>query len=143
VTDFSCSVNHDTPAFPPFTNYGFNLRFTLAVEESVPDGEARIEALERLWDNVRAELQLAGEDATRFARRSKDLTPVFKPGDLIWLSRSNLSTARPSAKLDYRKDGPFEVVEPVGKRVDHLNLPEHMQLIYPVFHVSVTAGTML
>lgn len=134
---FNNSVNSSLGTSPFYAQYGFHPRFDLrvAVEETVPDAEARMEFLQQLWEDLQAEIELAGTDAARYANRSRG--PSFKPGDQVMLLRRNLSTTRSSEKLEYVKLGPFTVVGPVGKRAYQLALPEHMQLIHPVFNVSL------
>ena len=48
----------------------------------------------------------------------------------------NIKTRRPSAKLDHRRLGPYEVIESVGASAVRLRLPATVQ-IHPVFHVSL------
>jgi hypothetical protein len=64
--------------------------------------------------------------------------PPFKVGDMVWLLRKNISTTRPSRKLDYRRLGPYKIVKCVGesKLAFKLNLPPNMR-IHPVFHGSL------
>lgn len=50
--------------------------------------------------------------------------------------RRFVHTTRPSAKLDYKKLGTYEVLERVGTHAYKLKLPPTME-IHPVFHVSL------
>jgi hypothetical protein len=54
------------------------------------------------------------------------------------LSRRNITTTRPSTKLDYKRLGPFKILEVVGesKMAFTLDLPPGMK-IHPVFHASL------
>jgi hypothetical protein len=65
-------------------------------------------------------------------------SPGFRPGDLVWLSHWSITTIRPSQKLDFRRLGPFKILECVGKsKVAYkLDLPATMR-IHPVFHKSL------
>ena len=60
--------------------------------------------------------------------------PQLKRGDKVYLSRRNIKTTRPSDKLDYKKIGPFEVLEQISNINFRLKLPKHMR-INPVFHI--------
>ncbi len=54
----------------------------------------------------------------------------------MWLSAKNIRTTRPCKKLDYKRHGPFKILQAVGKQAYRLDLPKTMR-IYPVFHVSL------
>ncbi|KAI0993261.1 hypothetical protein K3495_g14923 [Podosphaera aphanis] len=60
----------------------------------------------------------------------------FKPGDFVWLNYQNFKTLRPCRKLDFKKRGPFKIIEAVGNYVFKLELPQSAR-IHPVFHVSL------
>ena len=54
----------------------------------------------------------------------------------MWLDARNITTRRPSEKLDHRRLGPYEVVESVGPNAVRLRLPDSVRL-HTVFHVSL------
>ncbi len=56
----------------------------------------------------------------------------YEPGSKVFLDGRNITTARPSKKLDDKMLGPFEVTDPVGSSYK-LKLPETMR-IHDVFH---------
>jgi hypothetical protein len=58
------------------------------------------------------------------------------PGDSVWLEATNIHSNRPSAKLDNKRYGPFEILEPVGERSFRLKLPETWA-IHNVFHSTL------
>ncbi len=55
----------------------------------------------------------------------------------MWLSTKNLSTARPSKKLDKNFLGLFTVLDRVGSQAYRLDLPKSMSWIHNVFDVSL------
>ena len=58
---------------------------------------------------------------------------------MVWLNARNISTRRPSRKLDHRRLGPFKVIEDTNLKTSYaarLELPDSMR-IHPVFHVSL------
>ena len=63
-------------------------------------------------------------------------TSHLVPGQKVWLLRRNISTTRPSSKLDVRRLGPFAIIGPVGSIAYKLNPPPSIH-IHPVFHVSL------
>lgn len=63
-------------------------------------------------------------------KHQKDISYVF--GDRVWLSTNNITTNRPSKKLDHKILGPFDVIGNEGASVE-LQLPRSMK-IHNVFH---------
>jgi transposase InsO family protein len=136
---FNNTVNSSTQRTPFFANYGFNPRWTLRIadESIVPAAEYDAESLERLWEELRAELQHSQDVYARYYDAHAMEQPNFQVGDLVWLLRRNLKTTRPSEKLDHRRLGPFRILEAVGERAFRLELPDHLSLLHPVFGVSL------
>src|SRR5258708_6000126 len=58
-------------------------------------------------------------------------------GDLVMLSHQNIKTTRLSDKFDYRKFGPFKVVNRVGNNAYRLELPEMLSRLHPVFNINL------
>ena len=57
-------------------------------------------------------------------------------GDMVWLLRWHIPTTRPCKKLDYKKLGPFRIVDKVNPVAFRLALPSHYR-IHNVFHASL------
>jgi hypothetical protein len=55
----------------------------------------------------------------------------FQIGDYVWLDARDFATERPSKKLDYKRLGPFKVVEKIGNLAYRLQLPKTFK-IHPV-----------
>ena len=55
--------------------------------------------------------------------RHKRPAVVYKPGDMVWLSASNIPSDRPSKKLDHRYLGPYQIVEKVERSAYRLRTP--------------------
>jgi hypothetical protein len=127
-----------TTSFSPFfSNYGFNPLFDPTVVRSslVPAAESRFDQFKLILADLRANLSYAQSSYTVQANKSR-LPLSLQVGDLVFLDRRHIKTARPSTKLDDRKLGPFKiscVINPVAYK---LNLPSSMR-IHPVFHVSL------
>ena len=67
------------------------------------------------------------------ANRRRRVAPYLVVGHKVWLLRRHITTMRPSAKLDVRRQGPFEIMEQIGSSAFRLKLPK----IHGVFHVSL------
>jgi hypothetical protein len=128
---------------PFFANYGFNPRCSLQV--SGPTDPAQNPAAEDLIARIKTIHQQLNENLTAAQAKYKEYydvhvkeAPPFAIGDLVWLSRRNITTTRPSSKLDYKRLGPYKIIDVVGesKMAFKLDLPHSMK-IHPVFHGSL------
>ena len=84
-----------------------------------------------VFKETEAALKMAAEDMKRFydrGRRPDDL----EIGDKVWLDTWDLKTDRPSKKLDYKRVGPFEIIEKHGRMAYKLKLLS-MYKVHPVF----------
>ena len=61
----------------------------------------------------------------------------FEPGDMVWLNASNISTSRPSKKLNWKCLGPYKVIKRIGLQAYQLALPPTMHHLHDVFHISL------
>ena len=82
-------------------------------------------------------LKKAAEDMKRFHDRHAGEEPSYKQGTKVFLDGRNLTTSRPSSKMEDKWFGPYEVLEKVGASAYKLKLPKTMKAIHPVFNVSL------
>jgi hypothetical protein len=64
-------------------------------------------------------------------------TPNWQVGDRVWLNSKNISTTRPSPKLDHKWLGPFNIIKKISRSAYKLTLTISMKGVHPVFHVSL------
>ena len=63
---------------------------------------------------------------------------TFKPGELVWFKGANIRTKHLIKKLDDKLYKPFIINKAIhGERAYKLILPDSMNLIFPVFNVSL------
>ena len=95
--------------------------------------------INEIHEHLRTEIGRAQDRQAGNADENRLPAPRFLPGDRVWLNAKNITTRRPSRKLDHRRLGPFEVLADDRLRTPYavrLALPDSMQ-VHPVFHVSL------
>jgi hypothetical protein len=100
--------------------------------------EAVNEFTDRMKDTLeeaKSALTKAKDDMARYYNRRRTPTPVYKPGDKVYLDASDIHTTRPSKKLSHRRLGPFPVERRVGMNAYRLTLLLPMKRLHPVFNV--------
>jgi Chromo (CHRromatin Organisation MOdifier) domain len=126
---------------PFFANYGVNPRFSLQISNDPsqnPAAEDLVARLKTIHQQLKENLTAAQAKYKEFHDVHVKEAPPFAVGDLVWLSRKNITTTHPSTKLDYKRLGPFKILDVVGesKMAFKLDLPPRMK-IHPVFHTSI------
>jgi hypothetical protein len=133
------NAKHSSTEHSPFyANYGYHPRFNFipyVKGSAAPAAEALIQRLQALHDQLVENVKRAQDSQAKYYN-AKHLNVDFNVGDKVWLSSQNLRTQRPCKKLDWKKLGPFKVIEKVGLQAYRLALPSSMK-IHPVFHVSL------
>jgi hypothetical protein len=66
--------------------------------------------------------------------KGKQPSRDYQPGDQVWVNGKEITTDRPTKKLDDRQYGPFKVQEKVGEAAYLLKLPRTWKGIYPVIN---------
>jgi hypothetical protein len=121
---------------PFFLNYGLHpWKGNLSVETSNPSANKFTLELIKVRDNAKAALQSYNGN---MKDRGSDRRPKekFIPRDSVWLEATNITSNRPSAKLDNKRYGPFKILEAVGDQSYRLKLPGTWT-IHNVFHSTL------
>jgi hypothetical protein len=125
---------------PFFANYGYNPRFIsqfeVPAEHSAPAAEDFGSHLHEIQDRLVENVKAAQDSQARYYD-AKHKRVEFQPGDMVWLNASNISTSRPSKKLDWKRLGPPKVIKRIGLQAYQLALPPTMRHLHNVFHVSL------
>ncbi|QRV77995.1 integrase core domain protein [Ceratobasidium sp. AG-Ba] len=114
------------------TIYGLHPRWDLVdLEVNAPNATDMADSMQEIWDEVIASMEFY---------RSKESDPKreYKVGDKVWLVGQNITTRRPSKKLDNKKLGPFVISEKISSHAYRLELPKTMQT-HNVFHINLLA----
>jgi len=86
-------------------------------------------------EEAKAALTKAKDDMARYYNQRRLSTPAYKPGDLVYLDASDISTTCPSQKLSHQRLGPFPVERQVSQNAYQLRLLFSMRRLHPVFNV--------
>ncbi|QRV77894.1 Retrotransposable element Tf2 protein [Ceratobasidium sp. AG-Ba] len=97
-------------------------------ERDTPAAYSMKEKMKKIWDEAKASMELH----RTLEKPSKEL----KVGDKVWLLLTNLSSKRPTKKLDNRKGGPFTITEKISSHAYRLDLPKTIR-VHNVFHINL------
>ena len=91
---------------------------------------SKVEAANELVDHMQSAeaeahtvLTKAKDDMACYYNRCHTPTPVFAPGDKVYLEANDIATTRPSAKLSHHRLGPYKIDHRVGTNAYCLLLP--------------------
>jgi len=136
---YNSAKTEATQELPFYANY----RFEPTVYQELISGKIlaqkgilKADQLKKLHQQLSLNIQFIAYWAAMYYNQQHQKAPKFRKRDKIYLLRKNIKTQRPSDKLDFKKIGPFEIEEQIGKVNYKLRLPENMQ-IHPVFYVSL------
>ncbi|KMS64547.1 hypothetical protein BVRB_019170, partial [Beta vulgaris subsp. vulgaris] len=134
----SNSQHGATGVSPFFALRGYHPKFDPAIPSTaqVPRAESYAKSLTELHSWLRDQISVAQQRYQDYADRHRAPAPTYSVGDRVWLSTSNIPSARPCPKLSSRKIGPFPIKRVLGPVTVELDLPPSMK-IHPVFHVSL------
>ena len=132
-------IHEATRTSPFYANYGFHPSFSLPPlrKSKVPASSNLLHHISIIRSELQAELKLAQEASKRYVDAHRTPAPTFSAGDLVLLSRRNIKTTRPSDKFDYRKIGPFKVLEAIGTNAYRLELPPSLSRLHSVFNINL------
>lgn len=135
---YNNTPSSSTLSSPFFACFGLHPRFnSLSSPSAVPSADAWVASMQKIHEDLAECLAEAKASQARFYNKGRRVADSFSPGDLVWLSRRNLKTSRPSNKLDVWRVGPFPVVRMVGTNAVRLALPLTFRRLHPVFNLSL------
>ena len=136
---FNNAKNSSTKQSPFFANLAYHPTFKpqLTERSTVPAAHDLAQRLDHIHAELRAELQHAQEQQSKYFNQHVQESPQYQPDQLVWLLRRNIKTTRPSNKLDHRRLGPFPIERRLGPLTYQLRLPSYLSRLHPVFHVSL------
>ena len=141
LAEFSYNnISHSSTKFSPFfANYGQHPK-TLPIIENPgnsisPYAGKYIKNIEKIHKALVTNISHTNELYAKHYNNKRKEPPEFTVKSKVWIDTRNIRTTRPSKKLDYKKIGPFEIIEKISSHAYKLKLPKDVK-IHPVFHVS-------
>jgi hypothetical protein len=134
------NATHASTGISPFkANYGFdfNLSPVINTEDSVPAVGDRLSKLVSMHAKLREVAVKSQSVMKRNADKRRMVPPSFAVGDSVWLITKNLTSKRPNGSLDYKRIGPYKILEQVNELSFKLELPRALSQIHDVFHVDL------
>jgi len=104
-----------------------------AVESRNPAANDFAEKMKKIRDEAAAALEKTQKRMKKYYDAHRRDAPEFKVGDKVWLEAGDITTDRPTKKMDDRRLGPYEILEKVGASAYKLKLPE-TDKSHPVFN---------
>ncbi|KAL1023548.1 hypothetical protein UPYG_G00042250, partial [Umbra pygmaea] len=126
ITPFQCVLGYQPPLFPWDTDP--------APVEAVEQWFTRSS---RVWDSAHQHLDRASRRQKDQADRRRRPTPLYHPGQRVWLSTRDIRHQLPNRKLSQRYIGPFKIVRRINPVTYRLLLPRQYRLSSS-FHVSLS-----
>ena len=136
---YNSAKNETTGMTPFYANYGYEPTAYRQPRKKIANAEEALmlaKNMAALHMQLAKDIQFRNQRMTEYANKKRITGPSLKKGDKIYLLRKNIKTKRPSNKLDFKKLGPFEILERIGDVNFKLRLPKTSRL-HPVFHISL------
>lgn len=93
--------------------------------------------MKQIQEEAGAALTIAKDVMKRNYDRHKRAARVYEEGAWVYLDAYNITTDRPSKKLDDKRYGPFQIERKVGAGAYRLKLPKTWRSIHPVFNEAL------
>ena len=141
LAEFSYNnAQHSTIGCSPFyANYGYNPQFSVDIRQfskyPVPAAKEMADRLKTLHEDLSELIKVAQNQQAKYYD-AKHKRVEYQVGDKVWLLSQNIHTERPNKKLDWKRFGPYPIIERIGTQAYKLQLSPSMK-IHPVFHVSL------
>src|SRR5882724_10363631 len=89
-------------------------------------------------EEVCSALTQAANDMARFYDAHCREAPLYEVGDRVWLNSHNITTTRPTKKLDHKWLGPYLIKKVISWSAYQLKLPSSFSQTHPVFSVMLS-----
>ena len=136
---YNSARSESTGTSPFFANHGYEpeaYRQPRKDEIKAQQALLLVDKLQGLHRQLATDIEFNSQKSAAYANKKRSMGPPLERGDKVYLLRKHIKTKRPSTKLDFKKLGPFEILEKIGPVNYKLRLPANSRL-HPIFHVSL------
>ena len=128
---------------PFYANKGYHPNISIHPERELASGKAREFAidLDELHTALKEQIRTAQSHYQALADACHAPAPSFPTSSYAFVKAQFFHTTRLSKKLMEKYLVPFEVIAQIGTHSITLRLPNSMQAVHPVFHVSMLEPT--
>lgn len=136
---YNTAYNESTKLTPSDANFGYTpVAYYDARQTEIinPAAIIKSEDLKNVHNELRTELEFVNKRMQRYYDPKRLEGPIFKEGDMVYLSTKNITTKRPSHKLDFKYIGPYKITRKISKNNYELDLPTKVRL-HKIFHVAL------
>src|SRR5882672_10200207 len=136
---YNNAPSETTSVSPFYANKGYHPALEVYPERDLASARAHDYGvdLQALHEELKLSMTEAQKRYQRGADQRRNPPPDFKIGDKVFVRSQFICTTCPSKKLADKFLGPFKTIAHPGAVSFTLQLPDSMQGIHPVFHVSI------
>lgn len=128
-----------TKCSPFFANYGYHPKADINIKkegsECVPASEEFLNKLKDTQEENKSNISRAQKSQAMYYNQRKRQIRELRVGDQVYIDTKNITTTRPTKKLDHKRIGPFKIIKKLSSHAYKLELPTSMK-IHPTFHIS-------
>jgi hypothetical protein len=137
---------------PFYGNYGFHPRMSFGQHPlQNPKDICEVNAqqtgqpMKQLFSALKAEIKRSQTIHSEQANMSRRAGTELIICDKVWLDARNISTTWPSKKLDWKRIGPYEIVEVISPWAFRIKLPHQLRIhdVQPISCLEKTADNPL
>ena len=143
------AMNESTKMSPFFANKGFHPRMSFSPPRTLPrnssaalkrsnlQGTQFADKMSEICELLRTNLVSARTSQEIQANRNRSPAPAYKVGDMVFLDRKNIDSAKLISKLDNKYIGPMAIKKVLNSHAYQLDLPQELRSIDNSFHTSL------